>query len=105
MYHNVRIGKKVNYTDYSKTRATLQNELIPSNVCWSRTSRLLTSISSPWCSAKVPVAPDDAIFELLELLVIMFGVWVLALGRAGIVPLLSWMSVRAVITPNVWDAS
>ena len=75
----------------------------PSNVCWSSTSSECTSTSSPnMCSVdEVPVVVNSLVLALLD----TFCACALALGRTGEMPLLSWMSIRMDMTPNVWEVS
>lgn len=75
----------------------------PSNVCWSITNKLWTSTSCPNSAAVLaPMAPGFTIdSEPMADDDVVLCVCVLALGRTGVSPAESWMSMRMVTTPNV----
>ena len=76
----------------------------PSKVCWSNMSSECTSTSSPnMCSVSDELAA--LVMNLVLVLLEMLWACVLALGRAGMAPLLSWMSIRMDMTPKVCEVS
>ena len=81
--------------------------VLPSNVCWSRIRSEATSTSSPnmYSVSELETGPPDSISLAVEPEELKFWARVLALGRAGVTPLLSWMSILIDITPNVCDDS
>ena len=99
-YINVRFT----YLLTKKNIGERTESLLPSNVCWSSTSRDDTSTSSPNMWSVSELEPD---ITSLAPVPDELKLWarVLALGRAGAAPLLSWMSIRIVNTPNVFDDS